>query len=191
MKRWQAEKVSIDSIATWADHKLSEKWGKKAAARVFHIYDVGKDIEIKGPFASGTATESRSDIWAAYPALQGMQQLSTMFRRHSPLWRRIVTMPKSVLLGRLTSLYYWIALPFPPPDSNEIQLRVLRRFLWKDLGEQVKNSPDFLGCIGVRCDVTAFLIHVVKVTVLDIRWPPFRLQPDELGGDQVVRVPRV
>ena len=57
MKRWQAEKVSIDSIATWADHKLSEKWGKKAAARVFHICDVGKDIEIKGPFASGTATE--------------------------------------------------------------------------------------------------------------------------------------
>ena len=57
MKRWQAEKVSIDSIATWADHKLSEKWGKKAAARVFHICDVGKDIEIEDPFASGTATE--------------------------------------------------------------------------------------------------------------------------------------
>ena len=53
-------------------------------------------------------------------------------------------MPKSVLLGRLTSLYYWIALLFPPPDSSEIKLRVLRRFLWKDRGEQVKNSPDFL-----------------------------------------------
>ena len=57
MKSWQAEKVSIDSIATWTDGKLSKKWGKKAAARVFHICDVGKDIEIKNPFASGTATE--------------------------------------------------------------------------------------------------------------------------------------
>ena len=43
-----------------------------------------------------------------------------MFCRHSPLWRRIVTMPKSVSLGRPTSLYYWSILPFPPLDSSEI-----------------------------------------------------------------------
>ncbi len=35
---------------TWANEKLSEKWGKKAAARVFHIFAAGKDIEIEDPF---------------------------------------------------------------------------------------------------------------------------------------------
>lgn len=57
MKKWQAEKVSIDHITAWADKKLSEKWGKKAAARVFHICNAGKDIEIEDPFAPGSATE--------------------------------------------------------------------------------------------------------------------------------------
>lgn len=57
MKKWQNEKVVIDDIKAWADQKLSEKWGKKAAARVFHICDAGKDIEFEDPFASGAATE--------------------------------------------------------------------------------------------------------------------------------------
>jgi hypothetical protein len=57
MKKWQATKVAIDDIATWADDIVSEEWGKKAAARVFHICDSGKDIEIDDPFASGSATE--------------------------------------------------------------------------------------------------------------------------------------
>ncbi|HEY8128977.1 MAG TPA: DUF932 domain-containing protein [Hyphomicrobium sp.] len=56
MKKWQTEKVAIDDIATWADERLSEKWGKKAAARVFHICEAGKDIEIEDPFAPGRAT---------------------------------------------------------------------------------------------------------------------------------------
>jgi Domain of unknown function (DUF932) len=37
MQKWQDQKVDIEGIAAWADKKLSEKWGKKAAARVFHI----------------------------------------------------------------------------------------------------------------------------------------------------------
>jgi hypothetical protein len=57
MKKWQAENVAIGDIATWADEKLSEKWGKKAAARVFHICEAGKDIEIENPFAPGRASE--------------------------------------------------------------------------------------------------------------------------------------
>lgn len=59
MEKWQAEKVSILDIAAWADNNLSEQWGKKAATRVFHICDVGKDIEIDDPFAPGTATKKR------------------------------------------------------------------------------------------------------------------------------------
>jgi hypothetical protein len=57
MKKWQDEKVVIDDIRTWADQKLTEKWGKKAAARVFRICETGKDIEFEDPFAPGTATE--------------------------------------------------------------------------------------------------------------------------------------
>jgi hypothetical protein len=57
IEKWQATKVSIDDIATWADETVSETWGKKAAARIFHICNVGKDIEIDDPFAPGTATQ--------------------------------------------------------------------------------------------------------------------------------------
>jgi Domain of unknown function (DUF932) len=57
MAKWQAERIAIESIAIWADDQVSQKWGKRAAARVFHICDAGKDIEIEDPFAPGKATE--------------------------------------------------------------------------------------------------------------------------------------
>jgi Domain of unknown function (DUF932) len=57
MQKWQDQKVDIEGIAAWADKKLSEKWGKKAAARVFHICKEGKDIELQDPFAPGAATK--------------------------------------------------------------------------------------------------------------------------------------
>jgi Domain of unknown function (DUF932) len=56
MEQWETDKVSIDNIMTWTDTKLSEAWGKKAAARVFHICDSGKDVELED-FALGSATE--------------------------------------------------------------------------------------------------------------------------------------
>ncbi|MGO8975717.1 MAG: DUF932 domain-containing protein [Steroidobacteraceae bacterium] len=56
MKKWHAEKVAMDDIAAWVDKNLSEQWGKRAAARVFHICHSGKDIEIDDPFAPGAAT---------------------------------------------------------------------------------------------------------------------------------------
>jgi Domain of unknown function (DUF932) len=57
MQKWQVEKVTIDDVATWVDKDVSNEWGKKAAARVFHICDAGKDIEIDDQFAPGSATE--------------------------------------------------------------------------------------------------------------------------------------
>jgi hypothetical protein len=45
------------NIAIWADDQVTKKWGKRAAARVFHICDADKDIEIEDPFAPGKATE--------------------------------------------------------------------------------------------------------------------------------------
>ena len=55
MKKWQAENVVMDDIKAWTDANLSEQWGKKAAARVFHICDSGMDVEID-PFEPGAAT---------------------------------------------------------------------------------------------------------------------------------------
>ena len=57
MKKWQVEKVAIGDIATGVNSNVSKEWGKNAAARVFHICDVGKDIDIDDPFAVGAATE--------------------------------------------------------------------------------------------------------------------------------------
>ena len=48
-----------DAVAVWADEHVSEKWGKKAAARVFHICDSGNDIEIEDPFAPGATSACR------------------------------------------------------------------------------------------------------------------------------------
>ena len=62
MMEWQTYKVNIDNIGPWADANLSEKWGKKAAARVFHICESGKDIEIVDPFATGPATSEAISI---------------------------------------------------------------------------------------------------------------------------------
>lgn len=57
MYKWQGEKIAIDAVKVWADRNLTEGWGKKAAARVYHICHAGKDIEFQDPFAPGAATE--------------------------------------------------------------------------------------------------------------------------------------
>jgi hypothetical protein len=62
MKNWQVEKVVIDDIATWANERVSEHWGIKAAARIFHICDSGQDSEIKDPFAPGAACRCRRSL---------------------------------------------------------------------------------------------------------------------------------
>jgi hypothetical protein len=57
MERWQDTQVDVDDVAEWADDPVSVEWGKKAAARVFHICERGKDVEFNDPFAPGKATE--------------------------------------------------------------------------------------------------------------------------------------
>ncbi len=59
MEGWQKETIELVKIAAWADGKLSGEWGKKAAGRVFHICEVGKDVEFVGPFSPGPATKKR------------------------------------------------------------------------------------------------------------------------------------
>ena len=57
MTLWQNQKIDVAEVGYWADGKLSSRWGKKAAARVFHICASGKDIEIVDQFTPGSATE--------------------------------------------------------------------------------------------------------------------------------------
>jgi hypothetical protein len=57
MKNWQEQPVAIGDVADWVNKHLSARWGKKAAARVYHICDAGKDVELTEPFAKGEATE--------------------------------------------------------------------------------------------------------------------------------------
>lgn len=76
MSRWQQEKVRINEIRTWADNEVSARWGKKAAARVFHICNVGQDVEID-PFARGTATQKRMHYLGPVPG--SPQRAKTMY----------------------------------------------------------------------------------------------------------------
>ena len=57
IKGWEAAEVTSEALKDWANGKLSEKWGKKAACRTFHICGNGRDVEILDPFAKGEATE--------------------------------------------------------------------------------------------------------------------------------------
>lgn len=57
LRSWEATAVEPSGLKTWADTRLAEKWGKKAACRVYHICNSGHDVEIVDPFAKGEATE--------------------------------------------------------------------------------------------------------------------------------------
>jgi len=54
---WEDQPVNQKKFLSWVDETLAEKWNKKAACRVFHICDCGKDIKIADPFAPGTASQ--------------------------------------------------------------------------------------------------------------------------------------
>jgi len=57
LKNWESKPVTDEKLKKWANNPLSNKWGKKAACRVFHICDSGHDVEFPDPFAPGEATE--------------------------------------------------------------------------------------------------------------------------------------
>ena len=54
---WEKTDIPVVRVRPWANKDVSEKWGKKAACRVFHICCSGQDIEIDDPFAPGEASE--------------------------------------------------------------------------------------------------------------------------------------
>lgn len=56
LEEWERELINIKDLAPWVDGSVTEFWGKKAAARVFHICRTGCDVEIEA-FARGAASE--------------------------------------------------------------------------------------------------------------------------------------
>lgn len=57
IRGWEAIEVPSMALTGWANGKLAQKWGKKAACRIFHICNTGSDVELLDPFAKGDATE--------------------------------------------------------------------------------------------------------------------------------------
>lgn len=53
LARWRDCQVDKKEIAAWVDDAVAERWGKKAACRVFHICDSGRDME-PDPFVKGS-----------------------------------------------------------------------------------------------------------------------------------------
>ena len=58
LEGWERTPIDIRNLAPWVDGPLAERWGKRAAARVFHICSTGHDVEIDD-FAPGAASEKR------------------------------------------------------------------------------------------------------------------------------------
>jgi hypothetical protein len=77
LERWIIKKVQIDDIGNWANESVAESWGKKAAARVFHICSTGTDVEISAPFAPGAATEKPVRYLGSVPGC--MEQAATKY----------------------------------------------------------------------------------------------------------------
>jgi hypothetical protein len=107
MKKWQTEKVAINDVATWADNAVTKEWGKKAAARVYHICDSGKDIDIDDPFEAGTATKKPIRYLGR---VRGCPERAETCRRRCRSSRRTGTTPKNGSHGKLQFRFCWTTL---------------------------------------------------------------------------------
>lgn len=67
LKGWEQVKVGTDAIGSWANTSVSDRWGKKAACRIFHICMSGCDAEITDQFAGGLATTKPVTLMAEVP----------------------------------------------------------------------------------------------------------------------------
>ena len=56
LEQWQKTPIDVEALPRWVDGPVTVSWGKKAAARVFHICRAGHDVEIDS-FAAGAASE--------------------------------------------------------------------------------------------------------------------------------------
>jgi hypothetical protein len=64
---WMKRKVKRDLIERWVDGPLATAWGKKAAARAFHICETGHDAEFEDPFKRAKPSERTMTVRSAIP----------------------------------------------------------------------------------------------------------------------------
>ena len=57
LKLWETVLINIENLKAWVNEKLAQKWGIKAATRVYHICLSGHDVEFETPFSKGAPTE--------------------------------------------------------------------------------------------------------------------------------------
>ena len=56
LEAWERTRIDVEDLTPWVDGPVTERWGKRAAARVLHICRTGHDVEIDN-FARGAASE--------------------------------------------------------------------------------------------------------------------------------------
>jgi len=56
LEDWERASIDVNDLAPWVDGPVTNRWGKRAAARVFHICLTGHDVEIDD-FTRGLASE--------------------------------------------------------------------------------------------------------------------------------------
>jgi len=67
MQKWQKVSVTVNKLTEWIDSKVVNKWGKKAAFRVFHICMSGHDAEYKDPFESEIPSQKEAKLLEPVP----------------------------------------------------------------------------------------------------------------------------
>lgn len=65
--KWDAKEFDPAQLARWVNRDLTKKWGKKAAARVYHLCEKGCEVDFPLPFAPGEATEKPVDDGPVVP----------------------------------------------------------------------------------------------------------------------------
>ena len=87
LEKWERTPIDVEDLGPWVDGPLTERWGKRAAARVLHICRTGHDVEIDD-FAPGAASEkpvrrrrpvagSPTPARTKYDALQALSFVAT------------------------------------------------------------------------------------------------------------------
>src|SRR5712692_649677 len=64
---WMRRQVKRDLTQRWVDGPLAAAWGKKAAARAFHICETGRDAEFEDPFERAEPSVRRMKACGAVP----------------------------------------------------------------------------------------------------------------------------
>lgn len=64
---WIGRHVEPNAVAKWVDERVASAWGKKAAARAYHIVQTGHDGAFAEPFERATPSSRRMTTGAAVP----------------------------------------------------------------------------------------------------------------------------